>query len=71
MLSRRSQTKKIYTIYESIYIKYKNRQNTSIMLEVRIRRWVMAKKKPSGAGGAVFVLLLPFKKIFNDFSQLL
>lgn len=31
----------------------------------------MAKKKPSGAGGAVFVLLLPFKKIFNDFSQLL
>lgn len=72
MLSRRSQTKKIYTIYESIYIKYKDRQNTSIMLEVRIREWVMTKKKSSGAGGgAVFVLLLHLKNFFNDLSQLL
>ena len=57
-------------LYESIYIKYKNRQNTSIMLEVRIRGWVMTKKKPSGGGRAVFVLL-HFKNFFNDLSQLL
>ena len=46
--------------YDSIYTKYKNRLNSSIMFEVRIGMWVMTEKKPSWEGGVLYYCCIFF-----------